>query len=107
MESALGCNEISSRTQAVMARHHFEILEACLEAGSKQIQAVFVSTSPRDLLNRQTVLVSEFSEKLIEMTQELMDIHNQARVEIELCVEDGLSAVQVIPQASTESSQAA
>ena len=95
MESALSFNEIGARAQAVLARQHFEVAEICLEAGAKQVQAAVSAASPQDLISRQGEVLAELSERLVDMAQDVLDIHNQARVEFGLCVEDTLDAASI------------
>jgi hypothetical protein len=101
MESTLGWNEIGARTQAILARQQFEVMDICLDSGARQLQAVVEANSPFEFVTREIELFSELNGRLVEMAQEISDVQNQARVEMSLCVEDGISAVQsAIPKAA-------
>lgn len=107
MESALSFNEISARAQAVLARQQFEVAEICLEAGAQHVQAAVDATSPQDLISRQGEVMVEFGEKLVDMAQDVLDIHNQARIEFGLCVEDTLDAASMAPMLRSVTDKAA
>ena len=55
------------------------------------------ATSPQDLISRQGEVMAEFGERLVDMAQDVLDIHNQARIEFGLCVEDTLDAASMAP----------
>jgi hypothetical protein len=108
MESTLGWNEIGSRTQAVLARQQFEVVDVLLDAGTRQLQTVVESAgNPLDLMTREIELFSEMNDRLVDMAQEIMDVQNQARIELSLCVEDGIKAVQTVPNMQSVTRDAA
>jgi hypothetical protein len=107
MESTIGWNEIGARTQAVLTRQQFEIVDIYLDAGTRQFQTMVDSSSPFDLITREIELFTEMNERLVDMVEEIMDVQNQARIELSLCVEDGIKAVQSIPAVKSALEEAA
>ena len=99
-ESILSCNEISARTQAYLAQQQFEVVQTCMEAGNKQLRILLEAKNPKDLAAQQAQVFSELVSELTVQAQEMLDIHKQARAEMELCLEDVLEVAQTETEAA-------
>jgi hypothetical protein len=75
-------HKIAARAQSTFARYQFSTLESCLEASTDQLRLVGSGQEPKEILDAQMKMASEFGEKLAESAQQTLQSQVQARDEL-------------------------
>ncbi len=100
LESMKELGQINERILARMTEQQQQILSACLEATSLELQMMSGAKDPKDLLARQAELVSQYSGKFIDIVRSTNDLLADCRSELSNWVEKGVAAASAAPEAA-------
>ena len=78
--------EIQTATCEKLIRSQSDWMELCMEYGVRQLQAFEGCRDPRDALETQSELASEYSAKLFDCAVSAFDIMTNANVEMIACI---------------------
>ena len=92
--AATELNRIATRTQGLLVRRQFAVLETCLDAGTRHLSVATRTQDPKEAMKRHTEVAVELGEKLVAAAQEALEIQVQARDAIGRWMEDGMNAVK-------------
>ncbi|MGH8478113.1 MAG: phasin family protein [Gammaproteobacteria bacterium] len=98
LESMKELGQINERILARMTEQQQQILSACLEATSLELQMMGGVKDPRDLVAQQTELVSRYSSKFIDIVRSTNDLLTECRSELNAWVEKGVAAANAPPK---------
>jgi hypothetical protein len=73
VEPARRLNEIGEGAEGLRARQYLELVEVCLAAVVRQLQAIGESEDPQELLTRQAELATEWKEAVQAMAHEMRE----------------------------------
>jgi phasin family protein len=80
--------EINSGLAEKISKQQKAVLDQCLEASNKQLALTTESKDYRELFSAQSELVSEQSQKFVELAREVAQVLEQARTELTGWMED-------------------
>ena len=89
LESMKELGQINERILARMTEQQQQILSACLEATSRELQMMGGAKDPKDLLAKQAELVSQYNSKFVDIVRSTNDLLADCRSELSAWVEKG------------------
>jgi len=98
LESMKELGQINERILARMTEQQQQILSACLEATSLELQMMGGAKDPKDLLAKQAELVSQYSSKFVDIVRSTNDLLADCRSELSAWVDKGVAAANAPPQ---------
>ncbi|MGH9894871.1 MAG: phasin family protein [bacterium] len=98
LESMKELGQINERVLARMTEQQQQILSACLEATSLELQMMGGARDPKDLLAKQAELVSQYSSKFVDIVRSTNDLLADCRNELSAWVEKGVAAANPPPK---------
>jgi phasin family protein len=98
LESMKELGRINERILARMTEQQQQILSACLEATSRELQMVGAAKDPKDLLAKQAELVSQYSSKFVDIIRSTNDLLADCRSELSAWVDKGVAAANAPPK---------
>ncbi|MGH8562948.1 MAG: phasin family protein [Gammaproteobacteria bacterium] len=100
LESMKELGQINERILARMTEQQQQILSACLEATSLELQMMGGAKDPKDLLAKQAELVSQYSSKFVDIVRSTNDLLADCRSELSAWLEKGVAAANAPPKAA-------
>jgi len=94
LESMKELGQINARILARMTEQQQQVLSACLEATSSELQMMGGAKDPKDLLAKQAELVSQYSSKFVDIVRSTNDLLADCRSELK-----GVEAANAPPKA--------
>ena len=80
--------EINTDLAGQISKQQKAVLDQCLEASNKQLALTTESKDYRELFSAQSELVSEQSQKFVELARQVAQVLEQARTELSGWVEE-------------------
>lgn len=74
--------EINGRLMGKVLESQVELANLYIEGGEKQLEATKDITDPQDFVKKQSVIVEEYSSKLTRLTEENINLAQQAGEEL-------------------------
>jgi len=100
LESMKELGQINERLLARMTEQQQQILSACLEATSRELQMMGGAKDPKDLLAKQAELVSQYNSKFVDIVRSTNDFLADCRSELSAWVEKGVATASAPPKAA-------
>jgi phasin family protein len=94
--------EINTKTAEKLSAQQLEILDTCLDTGSKQFSLATEAKDVKDILTAQANLATEYNEKVLAFARNTTAILTESKDEIAAWLEKGVESVS----ASTSSAPA-
>jgi hypothetical protein len=98
LESMKELGQINERILTRMTEQQQQILSACLEATSLELQMMGGIKDPKDLLAKQAELVSQYESKFVDIVRSTNDLLADYRSELSAWVEKGVAAAKAPPK---------
>ena len=98
LESMKELGQINERILTRMTEQQQQILSACLEATSLELQMMGGAKDPKDLLAKQAEVVSQYSNKFVDIVRSTNDLLADCRSELSAWMEKGVAAASVPPK---------
>jgi hypothetical protein len=77
--AAVELNRIATRTRNMLARRQLEMLDSCLQAGTRHLEVVVRFQDPAQAMKHHTDVAVQLGEKLAAAAQDVLEIQVQAR----------------------------
>lgn len=107
-DSAKELGEINAKIIEKLAQQQLDIMNAVLDASSKQFQLVSESKGYKELLAGQSALAQEYNQQFVDFAKKATDLANEAKTELSSWFEKGMeTAAAAAPVAAKPTKKAA